>query len=735
MSAPRRRPELLKGLAASAAAVALLAPLAPPAAAQVPVPLIPGVPSSESESAAPPAPSLRPQPLAGPRIPIPAPAPGIEVGQLAAVDPSVIGLLREDTGGLGFDLWAGSDRGRIERLLPRLPMGTLSPAVQTLAMRLLLSAAAPPEGAPPAPSGPSLLGLRMERLMAGGRVAAVNELLALAAASAGDPVLARAEVDARLLVGDNAGACARVPDLVRTDPRPYWTKALAFCRALEDDRGAVSLAVSLLRDQGHVGDGAFFTLVRALIGESDEPVATLIDPEPLHIAMMRAARRTIPADAVAGARPSVLWAIALAPNDSLDTRLDAAVRAEAAGALETAVLAEMFAAVPYAAADIDAALDRAEAGAGGARLDALLYQAAIVWEDPGRRATAVQRALRDARDRGAGFGTVARMHLPVLRAIKPSVDLLWFAGDAARALLLAGETTVAWAWLDLCIAEAARSATAHMTAAGLWPLLQLADADGAALRDAARARLWWQLPPGGDGAELADRALLYALFDALGDPPPAAAWDPLFDAPLTVAAYRPSAAVTPPPTAASALPARRRRPRPPRRDRSARAAGSGRTGRYRRRRHGAPRRGVGPAPRRPGRGRPGDRAGGGGGAGIVALPARATVRAPASGARLCEPAGDRHVEAFLEMMAAERSAARATLDGYRRDLADLAAFAVARRTAVIRNADAGERMLQDYFTTLSRRGLATATVARRLATVRQFSASRRGIGTWRRSWR
>ena len=419
-------------------------------------------------------------------------------------------------------------------------MGTLSPAIQNLAARLLLTTAAVPQGQPLASS---LLGLRVGRLMAGGHIDAVNELLSLAGAPIEDPALSRAEVDAMLLSGDNAGACARVLGLVRTDPQTYWTKALAFCRALDNDGGAVSLAVALLRDQALVGDDAFFALIGALTDEAVEPLGTLIDPEPLHLAMMRAAGQAIPSDAVAGASPAILRAIATAPNDSIDVRLDAAVRAEAAGALSAEVLAEIYAAVPYSADDIDAALQRAESG-GGAAVDALLYQAATVWQDPGLRAAAVQRTLQRARDGGMGFGTPARVNLPILREIEPTADLLWFAQDAARALLASGDVAGAWRWLDLCVAEAPGNDESAQTAARLWPLLQLADAQAAASRDPDRARSWWlSLPAPKTAGEFASRALLYTLFDALGDSPPQAAWDPLLEAPLTVASYRPSAAV------------------------------------------------------------------------------------------------------------------------------------------------------------------------------------------------
>jgi integrase/recombinase XerD len=85
------------------------------------------------------------------------------------------------------------------------------------------------------------------------------------------------------------------------------------------------------------------------------------------------------------------------------------------------------------------------------------------------------------------------------------------------------------------------------------------------------------------------------------------------------------------------------------------------------------------------------------------------VKAPAS--------GDRHVSSFLEMLAAERGAARATLISYGRDLADFAAF-TAKRGGAPGSADA--ETLRAYLTALHKRGLSAATQARRLACLRQF---------------
>ncbi|HXP95121.1 MAG TPA: site-specific integrase, partial [Telmatospirillum sp.] len=77
----------------------------------------------------------------------------------------------------------------------------------------------------------------------------------------------------------------------------------------------------------------------------------------------------------------------------------------------------------------------------------------------------------------------------------------------------------------------------------------------------------------------------------------------------------------------------------------------------------------------------------------------------------------RHVESFLEMMAAERGAAANTLDAYRRDLADFADCLTALGLSVHQ---ADSAALRDYIGQMKRRGLAARTAARRLSTLRQF---------------
>jgi integrase/recombinase XerD len=78
-----------------------------------------------------------------------------------------------------------------------------------------------------------------------------------------------------------------------------------------------------------------------------------------------------------------------------------------------------------------------------------------------------------------------------------------------------------------------------------------------------------------------------------------------------------------------------------------------------------------------------------------------------------QSSGAHHVEAFLEMMSAERGAAANTLAAYRRDLEDYGRFVGSFERARIGD-------IRAYLVDLDGRGFAAPSVARRLSAIRQF---------------
>jgi integrase/recombinase XerD len=96
------------------------------------------------------------------------------------------------------------------------------------------------------------------------------------------------------------------------------------------------------------------------------------------------------------------------------------------------------------------------------------------------------------------------------------------------------------------------------------------------------------------------------------------------------------------------------------------------------------------------------------------------MKAPARVGRPARPAeavASRHVDAFLEMMVAERGASPNTLDSYRRDLLDFAGFLRGRRR---QPEDANAQDVHRYLASLAAAGLSGRTGARRLSALRQF---------------
>lgn len=79
--------------------------------------------------------------------------------------------------------------------------------------------------------------------------------------------------------------------------------------------------------------------------------------------------------------------------------------------------------------------------------------------------------------------------------------------------------------------------------------------------------------------------------------------------------------------------------------------------------------------------------------------------------------GSHLVGAFLEMMSAERGAARNTIDAYRRDLSDYAGYVTGRKQTLL---DVPRETVNSYLDHLRREGLSAASSARRLSAIRQF---------------
>jgi len=517
------------------ALAALAALVAPDAAGQDTAPrsLIPVSPATGQPEVPQPetAPSQPPDPAAGPTAPTSSEATStadtITIGQLAAPDPASIGLMTERDGGLGVEMWRGTPRALVELLLPRLPVGHGSAALTALARRLLLSTATPPAG----PGGENLLELRIERLAAMGDLDSVTALLRQVPESDASDMIARADIERRWLVGDFAGACAIASDMLDADGGNEWLAAMAFCQVLDQRPETAQLAVSLLREEG-MDDPAFFTLIDALTGNSENRLESLARPTPLHLAMLRAARQAVPDDALDGSDPAMLAAIARAPNASVELRLAAAERAQALGTLPARDLGQVYVNVPFTAEERANALAIAER-LEPAKANALLYQVAQIEAVPTARAEALATAWSIAWNSDR-YPTVARVNRGATLDLEPVPELVWIAADAGRALLLTGDVDQAYRWMELARQQATpANPDAVKAVIDLWPLLQLADWQGRLPWSPEVLGHWWDATQDQDMVTRIERGtILFTLFEALGYDIPRPLWLPLLGGPV-----------------------------------------------------------------------------------------------------------------------------------------------------------------------------------------------------------
>ena len=445
---------------------------------------------------------------------------GVQIDSLQTIDPDTVGTLTAEQGGFGADMWKGTERAIVERLLPQLPVSTSSAAMRDIMRRMLLSVARVPEGKS---QGKSLVAIRVKLLVAMGDLVAVNTLLNVTPGRATDQELIRMETEVRFLTNDNARACALAGGQIRDHKVPYWKKAFLFCQMLAGEHGKAALGVSVMRESGEK-DEVFFSLIDSLGSGTPAILTTLSGPTPLHLAMARVAKVKLPPDVISSNGPGVLRTIAISPNAPVGLRLEAAERAESAGALPVDSLRQLYTSVSFSEKDLSNTLSRAETE-GGPMTRALLYHTSLIQTVPTAQAEVVARALALGREEGR-YASVVRVFMPVLKRIPPSAELLWFAPEAVRALLLNNENIAAEAWVALMRASALFNKDTGKAIAQLMPIVRLMESSEADEWNTTKISAWWNAVKDGKDAP-AKAALLYSLFDALGEPVPAESWKAL----------------------------------------------------------------------------------------------------------------------------------------------------------------------------------------------------------------
>ncbi|MSO80948.1 MAG: hypothetical protein EXQ97_04815 [Alphaproteobacteria bacterium] len=393
----------------------------------------------------------------------------IRVERLGQIDPDAVGLLRAGEGGLPLEMWSGTSRAFVAGVLSRLPDVPAAPSLRELQRRLLLTTAKPPGG--PA-AEPGLVALRARLLVAMGESEDAAKLVG-AATGTRSGATARAVAEGHLLRYDFAAACNEVDAQATTGTDAFWQKTLVFCQALQGRKAEVQFGLDLLREQGALNDDALFLdLVEALAARQKATTKATGEASPLNLATLRAAGVEVPQWLADKATPAMQRAIAGSTNAPREMRLAAARAAGRAGTLSPAALRDLYGALGIGRDDALAALAAGAKPSPGLVL-AAGWMVASQQTVPAAQAEALRRGWTLARTNGDG-ALAAMLAEPLLVRIEPGPNLAWFAGEAARAALLAGRTERAREWLRIAAGVAARDEAATAAVTDLWPLIRLA---------------------------------------------------------------------------------------------------------------------------------------------------------------------------------------------------------------------------------------------------------------------
>lgn len=445
---------------------------------------------------------------------------GIEISRLTELDPESVGILDPERGGFPADLWRGTERRTVERLLPYLPGALGSATMRNLARRLLLSNAAAPAARPGESSdrGMNLLALRVGRLAAMGDFEGLSGLLEAAPQRYDTEAVARARVETLFLNGRGESACKEVRiKVAEQDGTVYWRKALVYCQILQDDLDGANLGLALLREEGAAeADPVFFALADSLTGlrEVDPSVSPATA---LQLAMYQSTGQPLPVEAIDQASPGLLVLLARAPANSLEQRTKAAERAVSLGLLAPGELAELYLAYPFDAQQRANAISAAETLTGTERR-ALYYQAASGQDVPAARAELLNVALMAASEDGS-YGPMTQVLENLVADIPLQPELAWFAETAGRVLYAAGRFEQAGAWLNLARQESLIDSHAAMAVASLWPYKRLAGSVTPTWQ--GDLSTWAEAQVSLTPEEIAERQLLLrTVFQALGQSDP-----------------------------------------------------------------------------------------------------------------------------------------------------------------------------------------------------------------------
>ena len=385
--------------------------------------------------------------------------------ELKDIDANTVGTITEDEGGLGYDMWAGSERNIIQNYLKNLPINKESDTAIELIKKLLLSNA----NVPKSNGEIDLILIRINKLIELGDFENAKSLIDLVNKKDNEEILIK-QTEINLSLNNFDLACSNIEEQRKSFKQNlFWRKVEIFCQILNGKTNKANLSLSLLKEEKNFNDENFLKIIDSLIYKDESNDESLVNLNLLNLVMTRVANINIKESYVLNDNPLLLTMIYRMPNVPIKLRIEAIEKSKKLLNLPIETIEEIYNSYDLGEKDKKISLD--DNILLGFETQAILFQMAIAEDDEEKKAKIIKKSLELASING-NFTLISKLNLNSLLEIKPSENLSWFANYAAKSLLISNNKEEAMKWYEILKKEKDKNTELFNNFIELWVIVE-----------------------------------------------------------------------------------------------------------------------------------------------------------------------------------------------------------------------------------------------------------------------
>ena len=331
--------------------------------------------------------------------------------ELKDIDANTVGTITEDEGGLGYDMWSGSERNIIQNYLKNLPINKESDTAIELIKKLLLSNA----NVPKSNSETDLILIRINKLIELGDFDNAKSLIDLVNKKDNEEILIK-QTEINLSLNNFDLACLNIEEQRKSFKQNlFWRKVEIFCQILNGKTNKANLSLSLLKEEKNFNDENFLKIIDSLIYKDEINDENLINLDLLNLVMTRVANINIKESYVLNDDPLLLTMIYRMPNAPIKLRIEAIEKSKKLLNLPIETIEEIYNSYDLKEKDKKISLD--DNILLGSETQSILFQMAIAEDDEEKKAKIIKKSLELASING-NFTLISKLNLMKNKNVK-----------------------------------------------------------------------------------------------------------------------------------------------------------------------------------------------------------------------------------------------------------------------------------------------------------------------------